>query len=83
MGWGSPKHSFQRHHAGARRGGRCEHRRCCGESLDDALQPAVVRSEVVPPLRDAVCFVDDKQAESVQQGGEDVGSDLLTVEPFR
>ena len=43
-----------------RRGGQC-HDRCLWKTFADSLQLGIFRSEVVSPLRDAVCLVDGEK----------------------
>src|SRR5262249_588890 len=50
------------------------------ELADYAGDAPVVRTEVVPPVADAVRLVDDQQAGGLQHVGEDVRAELVVVE---
>ena len=71
------------HHAGrrGRRGG--EHRRPGGQLLEEGADPAVVRAEVVPPVRDAVRLVDHEEPAGRDQLGEHLVAELRVVQPLR
>ena len=70
------------HHAVIGRRGRAQHADAVGQAVEHVADAAVVRAEVVAPVRDAVRLVDHQQADT---GGEDrqhLLAELRVVEPL-
>ena len=64
-----------------RRGG--QHRHALGQVAQQRAQPPVVRPEVVAPVGDAVCLVDDQQPGRRGQLRQDAVAEVGVVQPFR
>ena len=69
-------------HALVRGGRRRQHGHAVGQGTDELGQTAVVRPEVVPPVGDAVRFVDDEHPHAADQCRQLFVAELRVVEPF-
>lgn len=65
------------------RGGRGQHGHARREVGEHGAQPAVVGTEVVSPVGDAVGLVHDEQAGSGGQLGQDLVTEVRVVQPLR
>ena len=70
-------------HAVVGRRGRRQHRHAFPEPGEEIADAPVVRSEVVPPIRDAVGLVDDDHARRPRQLRQHVVAELRIVQPLR
>jgi hypothetical protein len=66
---------------GGRRGG--EHRGAGGELGEQGPDAAVIRPEIMTPVRNTVRFVHDQQSAAGRQGGQDLVAKSRVVEAFR
>jgi hypothetical protein len=65
------------HDAVIRRGGGCEHREIGRQTSHDADNPAIVRPEVMAPIRDAVCPIHHKQCDARGNRRKETGDEGL------
>ena len=71
-----------RHHPAVRRGGGRQHRHVGRHLRDEVAEPAVVGTEVVAPVADAVRLVDDEQSDAAHERGELLLAERRVVEPL-
>ena len=71
------------HHAVVGGGGRAKHRHARRQQLHHAHDAAVVRAEIVPPIRDAMRLVHDEQADAPLQQRQELAHELRVGQPFR
>ena len=78
-----PQHGSEiLHHSIVCGRGRSKQPETCGKRAGNPLDQAVMRPEVVPPIRDAVRFVDDEEGDAVGDIRQHLGAKVLVSQPF-